>query len=341
MNRKPRLVINELNLTPMYNLPAFIMVSKAVDILRLCNALLLEKHNSIECDASNLKFVDPFGMCLLASTCHKLSLRNKRVNIQNIPDKIVGYLVRMDLFENCNIPIKDETKRFDRRDALVEVQRIESPREIDNVSAQLANAIVGSIPGIDYNAPPDEMSGYKPHEKITIPLRYMFSELLENSLRHGRKNGFNQACVWVASQYYPSKDLIRLAVVDNGCGYLATLDRHPKLISNDHFGAIKTALLPEVSCNPDLDVLDDTVNMGIGLTVVNDLVQTASGMMSIGSGDALLRIENSREEFVRIPNWQGVLISLEIKRELLKDLKIHSVIRKYQPTTAGPGLKFE
>ncbi|MHB1677387.1 MAG: STAS-like domain-containing protein [Sulfuriferula sp.] len=59
-------------------------------------------------------------------------------------------------------------------------------------------------------------------------------------------------CVWVASQYYPKKDFIRLAVVDNGCGFLESFKIHVKFQHQHHLEAILWILQSRVSCNRSL-----------------------------------------------------------------------------------------
>jgi nitrogen fixation/metabolism regulation signal transduction histidine kinase len=94
------------------------------------------------------------------------------------------------------------------------------------------------------------------------------------------------AKVWVALQYDASDDMIRLAVVDNGCGFLNSLKREK---ITEHIEAIHLALKPRVTCNGDFYVRpSESVNQGIGLTVVKEIVLSSQGIIYLASGDALL-----------------------------------------------------
>lgn len=119
----------------------------------------------------------------------------------------------------------------------------------------------------------------------------------------------------MAAQYY--KDVqtggrVQVAVVDNGCGFLATLLNHPALPEKTHDAAIRTALRPKVSCNRDMGPFGESVNEGVGLTTTVRISKATGGAVHIVSGDALL-LEGSvacakRRDQVRALHgqWGGV-----------------------------------
>lgn len=325
----------------MITIPPYVGASNIALLMKLSHDVINYVGETIDCDATSLRFIDPLGLCVLASVCHHISESGKNVVIHNLSDNMKSYMARMDLFDSCNIENIETYNRNDKRDSLVEVCKLENASQIDQLSTRIAHAIVGEIPDIDPNEEPDEMTGYTALDQLVIPIEYMFSELLENALTHGKRSGFRNANVWVSAQYYPKRDVIQLAVVDNGCGYLNTLNTHPELISPTHIGAIQTALLPEVSCNNDVNLMGDSINQGIGLTVVKDLALRAEGSISIISGDALLFQSENTIKHSSNDDWQGVITALEIPRDNLKSIKIHEVIRPYQPSGDVPDINFE
>ncbi len=325
----------------MILIPSYLGASNVFDLINFARQVINHNNEIIDCDATHLDFVDPLALCVLTATCHQVSSKGHTVTIHNLSNNMISYLDRMDVFENCNIDIQTTNQRHDRRGSLVEVRRLDDRSQIDALSTQIAHAIVGQTPESLCSTIPDEMSGYTEADKIRIPLEYIFCELLENALTHGRRSGFQDACVWVAAQYYPKQDYIRLAIVDNGCGYLETLQSHPKLISQSHQGAISTALLPDISCNNDIGLMGESINQGIGLTVVKDLALNAEGTISMVSGDATLIKNNNSERFASNDEWQGSIIFLQFPREKLKSLNIHEVIRPYQQQETTPFINFE
>ncbi len=86
-----------------------------------------------------------------------------------------------------------------------------------------------------------------------------------------------------------------MAVVDNGCGFLSSLSRHPRLVASNDAAAVRLALEPRVTCNPDLEIRpEETANQGVGLTVVRWIVAEGRGVMQIASGDAVLELAGVR-----------------------------------------------
>jgi anti-sigma regulatory factor (Ser/Thr protein kinase) len=177
------------------------------------------------------------------------------------------------------------------------------------------------------------------HEHQKGLIQYVLSELLSNALTHAQRHGFRgTARVWTAAQYYPSRDKVRLAVVDTGCGLLATLRGHPRLEAETHFAAISAALQPRVSCNRNLGVRQDTVNQGVGLTTVRRIADHSSGDMLVLTGDAYQR---QREGGLLRDNaaWQGVATAVEMRREALCGLRISELLPLGE--TMPPELRFE
>ena len=181
----------------MINFPRYLGSENIPAVTELCHSILDSDEQNIECDASELSFIDPFGLCLLAAVCHEVSSLRKAISINNLSKDLKSYCSRMDVFENCNIDLSMDMVRKDRRDSLVEVKRLKNENDINTVSVSIADAIVGNMADIDSNGFPDEMTGYMLSELLTVPIQYIFSELLQNSLTHGRRAGYPSVCVWV------------------------------------------------------------------------------------------------------------------------------------------------
>jgi hypothetical protein len=210
--------------------PALMTLDQPDDLIGLCGAALAA-DGDVLLDAHALRFTDPFGMALLGATCFTLQKRGRVVQVSGLQAAISGYLQRMDVFANVELVdcAPASGGRRDRRDALVELTRIDRPVDIDPRANQLADALVGRMPDIDLGEPLDEMTGLNTAYRLSIPLAYVLTELLNNALSHARRAGHKNACVWVASQYYRKDHRLQLAVVDNGCGMLETLRNHSVL----------------------------------------------------------------------------------------------------------------
>lgn len=328
--------------TMQHRLSVCVHVRNLNEALAFCEQITGDSEDDITCDAADLKFVDPVGLCLLAASCHQLAIQGKKLKLENVSPAIVNYLARMDLFKACGIEYKEKFIRHNRQTNLVEICVADKAAEGEQLANKIVHALVGMTPDYDPQAKPDEMTGYQPHDYLFKPLHYLFSELLENALTHAKRAGHKAARAWVAAQYYPGNDKIRLAVVDNGCGFLRSLEKHPKLSAKSHETAIRIAFEPRVTCNPDLEIRPhETVNQGIGLTVIREIVMRGQGVMHLISGDACLELTAKRDEARWVTPWQGVVLALEFKRELLRKVNVGQIIHELRDMRGSSGLRFE
>lgn len=208
----------------------------------------------------------------------------------------------------------------------LELTRLDSQRGVADAAFRLAQALVGHIPGVDPNELPDEMSGFTTFDRLVEPIQYALNELLENAMTHARRQGFANASVWIASQYYPKKNLIQLGVVDNGCGFLASLRGHPELRREHHLDAILTALKPRISCNRDLRLNMDSVNQGVGLTTTCRIAEHTGGRLVIVSGDAIHDTSGRSGLLASGAYWQGVAIAMECRRDRLPAIRFRELL---------------
>lgn len=293
-------------------------------------------------DASGLKFADPFGLTLLGASFHELNGWGQRVIVRGLSADVGGYLQRMDLF--TGVELRDcapvTMRRHNRQDALVELTCILDKDAANDAARRLTSALVGAVPGVDRNEAPDLMTGLTQTDRLGMPIQYVLSELLENALTHARRAGHQRARVWVAGQYYPTQDVVRLAVTDNGCGFLETLRSHPNLKRKTHRDAILTAMQARISCNRDLGVREDTENQGVGLTMVVRIVRSTGGKALIVSGDAYHDPAMTGGLLPEGAFWQGVAISLELRRDRLGDIRIAELLPALEGMARIP-LRFE
>lgn len=304
-------------------------------------ALLIEALSQIgtgtgdvELDCANVDFVDPLGMTVLAAVLEPLD-KCRRVTMLWLKTSTAGYLERMDFFngipvEGVNIP--QNRNRNDQSNKLLEITHVVDSGKSEAVADQLATAIVGQIIGrgsrpVDFNAPDTEFDQYY------RPLRYALSELLENALTHARREGARDASVWVAAQYYKDQGgRIQVAVVDNGCGFLATLQNHVELRAKTHAEAIRAALKPKVSCNRDMGPFGQSVNEGVGLTTTVRIAKETGGSVYIVSGDAIFTDGKftgvKRRDQVQPMSgvWNGVAISATFVCQKLPAIRIAQLL---------------
>jgi len=229
----------------------------------------------------------------------------------------------MDLFHDLsNLHFDDRTSghvRNDHQGNLIEVRSVESLNDADEVANEIANAIVKDVSDISWL---DDGMKASEGEVLVCELGYVFSELLNNALDHGRSRGYRDSCAKVAAQYYPTPGKLRIAIVDNGCGLLETLSGHSRMEGDiTDRKAIQIALEPRVSCNRDVGLRSDSKNEGLGLTMSTNMALEAGGKIGIFTGlGRLKRAKNERTFNDPIQFWQGTAVFLEFDRQELTKL---------------------
>lgn len=319
------------------------------DVTHFCGLLQLSTADRIVLDAGALEYVDPFGLCLIAATLRELKRQERDVVIRDIPDAQLAYLEQMDFFSNVGIRIRGRPLRAPRGRHTadrMELRQIDQQRDIERVARFLAESTVGRMPGVrDTLQIPDDMTGYTERDRLERPLQYVFAELLENSLTHGKAHYRPDAAAWVACHYDTSKDRIRLAIVDDGCGLRVSLRGHSELTGDSDLAAIEAAVKPRVSCNREVGLRipgHESINEGIGLTICKDISLASRGVLHIATGAAHAMFHH--RDFHRageVKSWFGAAVAAELDRQALRALTLHSLFDRYRQAGRIPPVRFE
>jgi len=310
-------------------LPKGLGSSDPTALFRICNQIS-ECQGDVVLDAQDLVFVDPLGMATLRAL-FETQLLHKNISIRWLGNQITSYLHRMDFFADLEIQgvdLPNDRARNDLPGTLLEITKVSEHAQAENIASRLALAITGKLTRSDPDAPVNHATGKNEFDLYRVPIEYSLKELLENSLTHARRNGRGDAAVWVACQYFPKTKSVRMAIVDNGCGFLSTLEHHPKLTEPTDSAAIKAALLPRVSCNrgPLASYDRDSENQGVGLTTTARIAEAADGYLIVASGNAWLETKRSGEDSSPDSRWNGVAIAFVCSREKLPDVSVPKLL---------------
>lgn len=128
-------------------------------------------------------------------------------------------------------------------------------------------------------------------------MTFVIRELLRNIPEHSQSR-----TIWYCAQYWPSHDLVELAILDEGVGISKTLaDSYEfrKLYKND-YEALKLALEPGVSGTFSSTRRSigtgDWQNSGYGLYMVSQMCAELGASFIIASGDSAIRIAKENGE---------------------------------------------
>jgi hypothetical protein len=186
----------------------------------------------------------------------------------------------MDFFKLAGVPIEEEFERHPRRHRFVELQRIshDAARSVPELSADVAECF---FPEEDQDAWETGESGAWGYVEFAV------SELANNVLQHSRSRGY------LAAQYCPRSDRVRIAIADCGIGIRRSFRGSPfEAQAASDLDAVRLALRPRVSGKEHLETVPGTsVNRGMGLTFLHELSRRANGSFRVISGSGCYRLE--------------------------------------------------
>ncbi|MDR7375478.1 hypothetical protein J2X19_000136 [Rhodoferax ferrireducens] len=294
-------------------------------LFSICTAIDRTDDLHVILDASEVSSIDPQGFTILAALFSRHP--SKKISIHWLRTSVASYMSRMDFFNHFDVDGVEipQNGRNDQRSGLTELTCVESYADSDAAANRLADAITGTLT----NADPNAVDAAEPGQfgRFKHPIFYSLSELLDNALTHARQQDNQRAQVWVAAQFYRGNGTVKMSVVDNGCGMLATLKNHPKLPERTHVAAINTALISRVSCNRNGNLYNTHGNQGVGLTTTAKIAKSAHGSLTIASGDAFVMSSEGRSGiWTDDAYWQGVSIGLVCKRGLLPSIRVRELL---------------
>jgi len=297
--------------------PPSLSESEPGALFEFCEAILASE-GVVVLDASAFQFIDPLGLATLKSSLERASIA--RLHIRWMSKGLINYLARMEFFDGMivdGMDIEKERNLLGEPDRCVELVKVVDGQS-EEVASRLALATVGWAQGREQ----EELDSYR------RPIEYALKELLGNALSHAKREGNFGASVWVACQHFRSNGDVRLAIVDNGCGFLATLWRHDQLKERTDVEAIRAALIARVSCNrgPYVGYETDSQNQGVGLTTTAKIADAADGFLVVASGEACLNTRTDMSTSLVKAPWKGVAISFHCNRDKLPQISIPALL---------------
>ena len=291
-------------------------VKNALDFTNTLYNYKLEEGE--EFDFINVRNCDPFPMLVVSSAVRQLRKRSdvKKCRASNLKN---GYAEHMrfytamgikkgrgfdeDYGSNTYLPITRLKISDLRTQGAASLERIQEV--IENKANLMANVFAqGNI-------------SYKKW------ISYALTDMMRNIPEHSHANE-----IWYCAQYWPSYDLVELAILDEGIGIKESLlsnIAYEELISNDE-DALLLALNPGVSRTfiPGGHNLsdDDWANSGYGLYMVSRTCAALDGDFIIASGDTAIKVAGDRvSTYKRGCRIKGTAIQLRVHLHKMNNIE--------------------
>ncbi|MBY7025230.1 ATP-binding protein [Clostridium botulinum] len=301
-----------------------IKIPKTLDLqstLNFCNFMdTIHNDDSYIYDYEEINRAEPFGLLLMSSKIRRFvddtppECEHKDKNFKN-QKNVTGYIAHMGFFKSVYqdygknpgeaqgsstyIPLTElnfNDIRKDNKDIYT---------YIDKTSEDIANILARN----DSN--------------LKKYLKYSTSELIRNVLEHSESESF-----WYAGQFWPSKGIVEVAVLDEGIGMKESFKRNKKLTINSDEDAIKLAMQPGISKSGiGKTIKDQYDNGGFGLYMISNFCETG-GDIAICTGNNCLLI-NDKETIKYETSFKGTAIRIRLNSEkmgkisdIMKELSI-------------------
>ncbi|MBF0185950.1 MAG: hypothetical protein HQM06_16395 [Magnetococcales bacterium] len=267
-------------------------------------------------DFRNIGHVEPFGMLFLSALIRQFNRVRKqeqgrtfKINAINFEDK--SYASWMGLFKSFGLDYGNEPGAASGSSTYIPLTRItvsrimEKARDdfvhhgevIEEEARKIANLLTRSDKG-----------------PITDVLSYAIREIMRNVIEHGQAN-----CIWYAAQYWPTKNKVEVAILDEGCGLLRSLNRNKNLLIDSNEKAIFLAMQPGISGiskDKRLRSSGEWVNSGYGLFMTSSICKIGGDFLLCSDSNAI-QMSSNGVDFLPC-SYKGVAIRMVIDVSKIK-----------------------
>lgn len=257
------------------------------ELINAVRPLVENPAESVQLDVSELAFIGPTGLAILAAACGPATAITEV--IAPADPAVAAYLARMDVIDT---DLPSRAGFTGARRAPVGFRECRRVQTLDDCVAS-ANDLVDAI---------GERCDLAPASRNA--LASCLAELMENVVFHAESSDGGYA----AAQSWPARNNIEVGIVDLGRGVRRSLAENAAFgrVATDQ-EAIETAFQLGVTATPER-------NSGQGLFTAARLLEANGGRILVRSGDGFV-YDGARQESGVSANFPGTLVSLVIKTD--------------------------
>ncbi|WP_338912782.1 ATP-binding protein [Clostridium perfringens] len=286
--------------------------------LEFCKLLDKLEHDEIyEYNYENMSTVEPFGMLIIGSKIRRFLEERKESIHSDSNFRHNGYAAHMGYF-------KSTYQDFGKKPGEATGNKDYIPITCENIGeiykkiySEENIKTCGDIYDYMENTIAEKLAGVISREdkQIKESLKFCIYELIRNVFEHS-----GSKTIWYSGQYWPSKDLVEISILDEGKGILETLRRNKKIEINNNEEALRLAIEPGITkAIINKKKSSTTDNQGFGLYMIKNICDEL-GDFAICSGDTCLLSDKNGIKFVKT-SFQGTVVRLRLKVSEIKKAK--------------------
>lgn len=276
-------------------------------------------------DLGGLVELNPFNMLVLALSIRKWKrFWGKLSYILPNSDNTDGYMQYMEFYELCGFSNRGIIKGNRRVGKYICITKIDLIPQgsmdadyemIDQESKKLADM-------------------FQFDKELGKYITYCFFEMIRNVYEHSESKS-----VYVCAQFWPSHNLVELAIADEGCGIWKAMQKQYANITEEQ--SMEFAMTPGISARTNHILLpkdDYYKNSGYGLYMTKELALAYGGSFIICSGKSAIRYSFKSEDKFQT-DFSGTAISIRFKTD--RDNNFSDVLTKIKSKAEKKSRKYE
>lgn len=265
-------------------------------------------------DFSGMSWIEPFPMLHVASAIGTAIHSKSSSTFTATGISGDSYAAYMGFFRHCGINVGPETGAVQNSANYLPITSLEIAElrheatennvPIGNIIERHAGDIAKTLIRTNYG-------------NLWGTLQYAIREIIRNVAEHS-----HSARVLYCGQYWPKKNEVEVAILDEGVGIASSLKDNPHLKIVEDVEALRLSVLPGISgkswAGADIDHSNEWSNSGFGLYVVSELCKRG-GELDIVSGDAALCIKKDLRKPISSCH-AGTALKIKIDTENLRSI---------------------
>lgn len=241
--------------------------------------------------------VHPVVLTMLAALGAKIKPQD--IVIDHFNPKSKNYFERMGLFKYLGLKSDISITTHESSGRFVPITQIKDPLSLDKFVADLTPLL---------HLEPKEAE----------PIRYIVDELVRNVLEHAR----SPQGAFVAAQYYPKSNSIKIGVADTGIGIKQSIS-HSHSVASD-LQAIRLALMPGITGTTAKEG-GTSRNAGAGLFFIKSIAHANHSFFILYSGSGFYKLLKKNKDslpfdpfidhhtkYHNLPKWSGTVVGVDV-----------------------------